>query len=99
MSPAIEVIKRLQDLGAKVTAYDPAIRADIEGITVRDTAIEAVEGAELLLLLTEWDEFKWVDLDEAASAMSGTQLVDTRNLLDRSRAQRAGFVYQGIGRR
>ena len=99
MSPAIEVIKRLQVLGAKVTAYDPAIRADIEGITVLDTAIDAAEGAELLMVLTEWDEFKWVDLDEVAEKMTELRLVDTRNLLDRGRAQRAGFEYQGIGRR
>ncbi|MFN8050838.1 MAG: UDP-glucose/GDP-mannose dehydrogenase family protein [Acidimicrobiales bacterium] len=99
MSPAIEVIKRLQGLGAQVTAYDPAIRMDIEGITVADDAMSACKGAELLMVLTEWDEFKWVDLDEVAANMSELRLVDTRNLLDRSRAQRAGFEYQGIGRR
>ena len=98
MSPAIEVIKRLQALGAEVTAYDPAIRMDIEGITVAPDAITACKGAELLMVLTEWDEFKWVDLDEVGQQMTNRRLVDTRNLLDRSRAQVSGFEYQGIGR-
>ena len=99
MSPAIEVIKRLQSLGADVVAYDPAIRSEIEGIPVVSTPTEAVDGAELLMVLTEWDEFKWVDLDEVGAKMASKRIVDTRNLLDRNRAQRAGFNYEGIGRR
>ncbi len=99
MSPAIEVIKRLQDLGANVTAYDPAIRLDIEGIPVVSDPLDTVKGAEVLVVLTEWDEFKWVDLDDVAAAMAVRKIVDTRNLLDRSRARQAGFDYEGIGRR
>ena len=99
MSPAIEGIKRLQSLGADVVAYDPAIRSEIEGIPVVSTPTEAVDGAELLMVLTEWDEFKWVDLDEVGAKMASKRIVDTRNLLDRNRAQRAGFNYEGIGRR
>lgn len=99
MSPAIEVIKRLQALGAEVTAYDPAIRLDIEGISVADDPVVAAKGAEVLVVLTEWDDFKWVDLDEVAEQMAVRTIVDTRNLLDRSRVQQAGFDYQGIGRR
>ena len=99
MSPAIEVIKRLQSLGADVVAFDPAIRHEIEGIPVADSALESCADAELLLVLTEWDEFKWVDLDSVAEVMKSRRVVDTRSLLDRSRAQDAGFEYQGIGRR
>ena len=99
MSPAIEVIHRLQSAGADVVAYDPAIRAEIEGIPVAEDAIKATEGADLLVVLTEWDEFKWVDLDAVAAIMGSARIVDARNLLDRSRAQQAGFEYQGIGRR
>lgn len=99
MSPAIEIIKRLQALGANVLAFDPAIRSEIEGIQVAEDPLAACNGAELLLVLTEWDEFKWVDLDDVAEQMTETRIVDTRNLLDRSRAQRSGFDYQGIGRR
>jgi UDPglucose 6-dehydrogenase len=99
MSPAIEIISRLQAAGASVLAYDPAIRAEIQGIPVAQTALEAAEGADLLMVLTEWDEFKWVDFDEVAGVMSGRSVVDARNLLDRNRVRHAGFEYQGIGRR
>ncbi len=99
MSPAIEVIKRLQALGADVLAYDPAIRSEIEGIAVAPDAMTAAQGAEVLVVLTEWDEFKWIDLDELAGAMKTPSVVDTRNLLDRSRVHQSGFAYEGIGRR
>jgi UDPglucose 6-dehydrogenase len=49
-------------------------------------------------VLTEWDEFRWLDLERAAAAMSSPAIVDTRNVLDRSAARRAGFSYTGIGR-
>jgi UDPglucose 6-dehydrogenase len=98
MSPAIEIIKRLQDAGAKVTAYDPAISRDIEGISVVDDPLAACEQADVLVVLTEWDEFKWVDFAEVRSRMAVPRILDTRNILDRSRVTREGFQYAGIGR-
>ena len=52
----------------------------------------------MLAVLTEWDEFKWVDLDKVAEVMAQPRVVDARNLLDRSAITRRGFAYQGIGR-
>jgi UDPglucose 6-dehydrogenase len=52
----------------------------------------------VLVVLTEWDDFKWVDLDEVKAAMSAPRIVDGRNLLDRSLLLRRGFEYDGIGR-
>lgn len=98
MSPAIEIIKRLQRAGAEVVAYDPAIRAEIEGIPVADDALAACKDADALVVLTEWDEFKWVDLEEVAATMAAKCIVDARNLLDRARVLQFGFDYQGIGR-
>ena len=97
-SPAIEIIHRLQAQGAVVTAYDPAIGADIKGITVCTDPYAACEAAEALVVLTEWDEFKWLDLDKVASAMVSPQVIDARNLLDRNRLRQHGFRYEGIGR-
>ena len=51
----------------------------------------------MLAVLTEWDEFKWVDLDKVADLMARPRVVDARNLLDRSALTRRGFTYQGIG--
>ena len=97
-SPAIAVIRRLLSQGAHVTAFDPGVREQIAGITQVDNAIAAVRGAEVLVVLTEWDDFKWVDVDAVAEAMPGRQVIDSRNLLDRSAFIRRGFRYQGIGR-
>jgi UDPglucose 6-dehydrogenase len=97
-SPAIEIIHRLQARGALVTAYDPAIHQDIAGIDVVGDPYAACAGAEVLAILTEWDEFKWLDLDKVASEMAGARIVDARNLMDRTRIRQHGFEYQGIGR-
>ena len=60
---------------------------------------EAAAGAQLLALLTEWDEFRWLDFARVAAGMAMPRaLVDARNLLDPSAMRRRGFAYQGVGR-
>ena len=100
-SPAIEIVQRLVALGAEVRAYDPTVSAplaQLPDVVVCDDPYAACEGAEVLVVLTEWDEFKWVDLDKVAETMSVHQVVDARNLLDRGALVRRGFDHQGIGR-
>jgi len=102
-SPALEIIGRLRARGAKVQAYDPAVPstrevAELEGIAVHDDPFAACQGADVLAVLTEWDEFRFVDLDKVREAMSGAAVVDARNLLDRTALQRRGFTYDGLGR-
>ena len=97
-SPAIEIIGRIQRRGAHVSAFDPAIHADIAGISVAADPYSACSGAEVLVVLTEWDEFKWLDFEKVASEMSASRVVDARNLLDRNRLKHYGFAYDGIGR-
>ncbi|NNE72354.1 MAG: UDP-glucose/GDP-mannose dehydrogenase family protein [Acidimicrobiales bacterium] len=102
-SPALEVINRLVAQGANVRAYDPAcseLPADlaIAELQIVDDAYAACENASVMVVLTEWDEFKWVDLEKLGSAMAARAIVDTRNILDRGAVHRAGFAYQGIGR-
>ena len=63
-----------------------------------DDAYAACEGAEVLVVLTEWDEFKWLDLDKIAGVMAAPRVVDGRNLLDRNRLRQHGFEYWGVGR-
>ena len=87
------------DAGAIVSAYDPVAKeCPIEGVTVAGDAYAAADGAEVLAILTEWEEFKFVDLDKLAEVMGGKAIVDGRNLLDRGAVRRRGFSYQGIGR-
>jgi len=97
-SPAIEIIERLVAAGANVKAYDPVAESCPEGVERCDDAYAAAEGAEVLVILTEWEEFKFVDLDKLAEVMGNKHIVDARNLLDRGAVRRRGFTYQGIGR-
>jgi UDPglucose 6-dehydrogenase len=97
-SPALEVAQRLRALGATIRAYDPTQPTGLEGIEVVDDAYAACEGAAVLVLLTEWDEFKWLDLDKIAELMAHPRVVDARNILDRTALARRGFAFDGIGR-
>jgi UDPglucose 6-dehydrogenase len=97
-SPALEIIGRLVDAGAEVRAYDPAISRPMPGIEVCPDPYAACEGADVLVVLTEWDEFKWLDMDKVREVMASPRVVDARNHLDRSALLRRGFTYQGIGR-
>jgi UDPglucose 6-dehydrogenase len=106
-SPSIEVLRRVTAAGIKVKAYDPAVLATEDRLSVvyPDLDIEVVsdpyaaaEGAASLAILTEWDEFTWLDFDKLAEIMSGRNIVDGRNLLDATIPQRRGFNYRGIGR-
>jgi UDPglucose 6-dehydrogenase len=102
-SPAIEVIRRLEARGAKVRAYDPAIRpgkgaALLEGIDVCTDPYVPCEGADVLVALTEWDEFRWLEFATVAGLMRSPIIVDTRNLLEPAAVRRRGFSYIGLGR-
>lgn len=98
-SPSIEITGRLVKAGAIVKAYDPVAKScPIEEVTVVSDAYAAAEGADVLTILTEWEEFKFIDLDKLAEVMSTKHIVDGRNLLDRGAVRRRGFTYQGIGR-
>jgi UDP-glucose 6-dehydrogenase len=101
-SPSLAIIKRLLAAGATVQAYDPTVAGQKPGlpdtITLAATAYEACEGANVLAVLTEWDEFRWLDVGQVAAAMKGRVIVDARNLLERNDWRRGGFEYQGIGR-
>lgn len=97
-SPAIEILNRLNAAGASIRAFDPAVKHQVPGIEVVTDPYAACEGAEVLVVLTEWDEFKWLDMDKVRDLMAHPRVLDARNLLDRSALLRRGFTYQGIGR-
>jgi UDPglucose 6-dehydrogenase len=97
-SPSLAVVRRLGEEGAEVVAFDPTVSRPVDGLTVASDPYGACEGAVVLTLLTDWDEFRWLDLSKVANAMVGTTIVDARNLLDRNEVRRLGFTYVGIGR-
>jgi UDPglucose 6-dehydrogenase len=111
-SPALQITRRLADLGAAVRAFDPTVEAatdaraedfgegpdDLRGLTLCADPYEAAMGAQAVVVLTEWDEFRWLDFGRALDVMAGRAIVDARNLLDPAALRRMGFHYTGIGR-
>jgi UDPglucose 6-dehydrogenase len=101
-SAAISTIRRLTALGARVQVYDPvAMRAAQrelgDSVAYAETMYEAANGADALLLVTEWKEFRLPDWDAVSGAMRGRHLFDGRNIYDGRELAERGFEYHGIG--
>lgn len=103
-SPAIDIIRILVDRGAHVHAHDPVAlnnarkyAGDLE-VEYIDCPYQASEGADAILIATEWDEYRHLDLGRLAGIMKQPVLVDGRNMLRPDDALAAGFVYQGVGK-
>jgi UDPglucose 6-dehydrogenase len=101
-APSLVIIPLLQERGATVSAFDPQGRKYAEpllpGVTWCETATDAVAGADILVIMTEWNEFRALDLEKARASMSGDVLVDLRNVFLPEAAKAVGFKYSGIGR-
>jgi UDPglucose 6-dehydrogenase len=97
-SPALAVVDRLREAGASVRGFDPTRRDPLDGLDVVADPYAACEGADVLAVLTEWDEFRWLDFDKVGALMGQRAVVDARNLLDPVALRRRGFLYEGIGR-
>src|SRR5690242_16438141 len=93
---------RLQAAGARVRAYDPVAETEarklIRGVEFKASALEVAEGADALVLVTEWPEFAELDLREVAASMRGDVLIDGRNFFDVDGVREAGLAYEGVGR-
>ena len=99
-SPALKIADRLQALGSLVKAFDPKATHDpLSPIARCDSAYAAAEGADVLVIATEWPEFADLDLDRLRAAMKRPVIVDMRNMLDPAAVRAAGFEYTGVGRR
>jgi UDPglucose 6-dehydrogenase len=104
-SPALQITQRLAALGAGVRAFDPTVdpEADVPddlcGLVLCGDAYEAAVGSSVLVVLTEWDDFRWLDFSRVLAVMAEPSIVDARNLLDPAAVRRMGFNYAGIGRR
>jgi UDPglucose 6-dehydrogenase len=99
-APSIPLITALQDMGAAVRAYDPAgmaqARTLLTGVTFCDGPYAAAEGADALVIVTEWEQFRALDFDRLRRVMKEAVLIDLRNVYRPGEA--AGFAYHGIGR-
>ncbi|MFO1476240.1 MAG: nucleotide sugar dehydrogenase, partial [Verrucomicrobiota bacterium] len=102
MSPAIELCQRLQKEGATLRVHDPKAMEKAAGLLKGVTFVEdmnaVADGCDALVIATEWEEFKKLDLDRARKSMSHPILFDGRNLFDPAEMERLGFIYKSIGR-
>jgi UDPglucose 6-dehydrogenase len=101
-SPAVEIVSRMVAEGAQVQAFDPAVHGPVgelpTGVDICTDAYGACDGAAALVVLTEWEEFRWVDFAKVLALLAVPSVVDARNLLDPAGLRRMGFTYVGVGR-
>lgn len=101
-SPSIPLITALQDMGATVQAYDPEgmqqARKLLNDVTYTNSAYECAKGADVLVIVTEWEQFRALDLDAIRAAMNAPVIVDLRNVYPAEEVSKHGFAYAGVGR-
>ncbi len=101
-SPSLIIIPMLQERGATVRAYDPQARGNAEALLPGTVwcagALEAADQADVTVVVTEWNEFRALDLNQLKGKMRGDVLIDLRNIYSPKQAEAAGFVYSAIGR-
>ena len=101
-SPAIAIIRTLQDMGARVTAYDPEgieqAKQVLDDVIYAQDPYSCAEGADALVIVTEWNAFRALDLDRMKGLLNAPVLVDLRNIYRADDVRARGFSYTGVGR-
>jgi len=103
-APSIPIIGRLAEDGATIRAFDPAGMEQAKpmlpaAVTYCTGALDAAQGADVLVVVTEWNEFRAIAPERLREAMRGDLIVDLRNMYEPTSLRAAGFRYQSIGRR
>jgi UDPglucose 6-dehydrogenase len=100
-APSIDIIGKLQEEGAKVKAYDPqameVAKALLKDVEYCKNSYEVADGADCLCILTEWSEFKDIDLKKIKSLLKTPVVIDGRNIFDKNEIRRMGFTYRRVG--
>jgi UDPglucose 6-dehydrogenase len=101
-APSLDIVPALQAAGARIVAFDPEGMTEagrmIPGIAFAKTAYEAATGADVLVVITEWHEFRGLDPRRLKEAMRRPRIVDLRNIFDPEEMRGQGFAYEGVGR-
>jgi UDPglucose 6-dehydrogenase len=97
-SPALAVAALLRQAGADIVAHDPALSENADGIELSADPYHAAAGADALVILTEWPQFRALDWPRLANLLRRPNVIDTRNLLDPQTLRRAGITYTSLGR-
>jgi UDPglucose 6-dehydrogenase len=101
-APSLSVIRALQDAGAEIRAHDPEgieqARAYLDNVTYAQSAYDCATGADALVIITEWDTYRALDLDWIKDRLASPVIVDLRNIYPPEDMHRRGFTYISIGR-
>ena len=101
-APALDIIPALQEAGAAIRAFDPESMHEagklLTGVTFCDGPYHAIEGADAMVIITEWDQFRALDLDRVRATLRSPVVVDLRNVYQPAEMIRRGFIYESVGR-
>ena len=101
-APSLTIIPRLQDKGARIRAYDPEAMTEakelLNGVTYMEGPYRCLQGADALVIITEWDEFRALDMHRVKKALTAPDVIDLRNIYQPEAMRAAGFNYTSIGR-
>jgi UDPglucose 6-dehydrogenase len=101
-APSAHIARMLQTAGAHVRAYDPVAMKvaarEVPAVELAENAYALAEGCDALVVVTEWNEFKQLDLARIRELMDGPVLIDGRNIYDPATMEELGFYYRGVGR-
>jgi UDPglucose 6-dehydrogenase len=101
-APSLAIIQSLRDAGARIRAYDPegmaAARAVLDGVDYAHDAYDVAAGADCVVLVTEWNQFRSLDLERLGAMMARRIFVDLRNVYRRHEVEAHGFAYFSVGR-
>ena len=101
-APSLDILPALQAAGATIKAYDPEAMTEashlLKGITFANSAYEAAQDADALVIVTEWDQFRALDFDRLKTALKAPVVIDLRNIYSPEDMAAKGFAYTSIGR-
>ncbi|MBU2609001.1 MAG: UDP-glucose/GDP-mannose dehydrogenase family protein [Chloroflexi bacterium] len=101
-APSIDIINQLQQEGAKVKAYDPqameGVRLVTKNVELCPDPYQVADGSDALIIVTEWDEFKELDLPRIKELLNQPVIIDGRNIFEPAEMEKLGFMYKGVGR-
>jgi len=102
-APSLDIVRGLQAAGARVRAYDPAAmdsaRAMLPGLEAAADIYSLCDGADCLVFMTEWNQFRKLELRQIRERLKRPVIVDLRNIYEPAPMRAAGFEYHGVGRR
>jgi UDPglucose 6-dehydrogenase len=101
-APSLEIIPALQAEGARIRAFDPEgmheAQRHFRNVVYAQSALDAIEGSDALVILTEWEAFKWLEFSKVKTLLSNPTIVDLRNMFSIAEMNRYGIRYFGVGR-